>query len=141
LIRYCLGFAFTPNFQNVVLLTKARPDWQAGKLNGVGGKVEDDETHGSAMNREWFEETGVPLTSPWTRVVKMHDSEWVVDVFTTHILNEAALQAVHNTKERDEPVSIHRVNNLPSHSLDNLHWLISMCIHPPQGYNIQNYDT
>lgn len=59
--EYCLGFLFSaaPEYSRVVLIRKTKPDWQAGKLNGVGGKVEKGETALEAMRREFLEECGV----------------------------------------------------------------------------------
>lgn len=55
---YVLGFAFSHTMRSVVLIEKLKPDWQAGKLNGVGGKIEPGENAYDAMAREFFEETG-----------------------------------------------------------------------------------
>lgn len=57
--HYVLGFAFTPDFEKVALIRKNKPDWQAGLLNGIGGKVEVGECPAVAMDREFLEETGV----------------------------------------------------------------------------------
>lgn len=58
--EYVLGFAFTPSKKAVLLIKKTRPKWQAGKLNGVGGKVEPGEFDlAQAMVREFEEETAV----------------------------------------------------------------------------------
>jgi 8-oxo-dGTP diphosphatase len=57
---YCLGFAFYRSRRKVVLIRKTKPDWQRGKLNGVGGKIEDGEYSNVAMGREFEEETGCP---------------------------------------------------------------------------------
>lgn len=59
--EYVLGFLFSnaPEFSRVVLIRKTKPEWQAGKLNGVGGKVEKGETALEAMRREFLEECGV----------------------------------------------------------------------------------
>lgn len=55
---YVLGFAFLGN--RVLLIRKTKPAWQAGKLNGVGGKVEPfDADLEAAMIREFREETGI----------------------------------------------------------------------------------
>lgn len=59
--RYVLGFMVWGSL--VSLIRKKRPEWQAGKLNGVGGHVEEGEPPRNAMAREFFEETGVK-TSP-----------------------------------------------------------------------------
>lgn len=57
--QYVLGFCFDERRENVVLIKKLRPAFQAGKLNGIGGKVEGEETITTAMIREFYEETGV----------------------------------------------------------------------------------
>ena len=58
---YVVGFAFnsTQNFNSVVLINKNRPDWQAGKYNGIGGHIEPGETTYEAITREFDEEAGV----------------------------------------------------------------------------------
>lgn len=56
---YVVGFAFGPG-KRVALIRKTKPAWQAGKLNGVGGKVESsDPSAYFAMAREFEEETSV----------------------------------------------------------------------------------
>jgi len=56
---YVLGFAFNESMKQVVLVKKNRPDWQAGKYNGIGGKIEEGECATDAMVREFKEETNV----------------------------------------------------------------------------------
>ena len=60
--HYVCGLLFSPSLDSVVLIRKNRPTWQAGKLNGVGGKVEANESPSQAMIRECKEETGVKLS-------------------------------------------------------------------------------
>jgi len=55
--RYVLGFMFDRDYAEVALILKNRPAWQAGKWNGIGGKIEGDETPHAAMVREFTEET------------------------------------------------------------------------------------
>ncbi len=57
--EYVLGFAFSKDKKEIILIEKQKPDWQKGKLNGVGGKVEIGEVPYSAMVREFEEETSV----------------------------------------------------------------------------------
>lgn len=56
---YCLGFAFSADGQEVLLIEKRRPHFQAGLLNGIGGSVEAGETPDQAMVREAQEEAGL----------------------------------------------------------------------------------
>jgi 8-oxo-dGTP diphosphatase len=56
--RYVVGFCFDYNHENVLLIRKNRPDWQVGRFNGLGGKIEKGESPLAAMGREFVEETG-----------------------------------------------------------------------------------
>jgi 8-oxo-dGTP pyrophosphatase MutT (NUDIX family) len=56
--EYVVGFVFDPDESHLLLIWKNRPAWQAGKLNGPGGKRENGETPLAAMEREFGEETG-----------------------------------------------------------------------------------
>lgn len=72
---YVVGFLFSNDCTcarqecyRVLLINKKRPEWQAGYLNGVGGKVESGESAEKAMEREFNEETGLILRwQAWTR--------------------------------------------------------------------------
>lgn len=57
-MKYVVGFCFDHDLERVLLVRKARPEWQVGRLNGVGGKVEEGESPRAAMEREFAEETG-----------------------------------------------------------------------------------
>ncbi len=58
-MRYVAGFLFSEDREQVVLVEKIQPEWQRGRLNGVGGKVEPtDDSPTAAMVREFEEETG-----------------------------------------------------------------------------------
>lgn len=66
-IKYVLGFAFSPDNSKVLLIRKERPKWQSGLLNGVGGKVEGEEWLREAMVREFKEETDIDTsTTDWS---------------------------------------------------------------------------
>jgi 8-oxo-dGTP pyrophosphatase MutT (NUDIX family) len=56
--HFVLGFMFSADLTEVALIKKERPQWQAGKLNGIGGKVEEHEPWYMAMVREFQEEAG-----------------------------------------------------------------------------------
>jgi 8-oxo-dGTP pyrophosphatase MutT (NUDIX family) len=70
--RYVLGFYFTLDQRRVALIRKNKPEWQAGRLNGIGGKIEEGERPIDAMVREFAEEAGY-ATSPesWRNFAEM----------------------------------------------------------------------
>lgn len=57
--KYVLGFAFSEQRGQVLLISKTHPKWQYGKLNGVGGHIEEGESPKEAMVREFAEEVGI----------------------------------------------------------------------------------
>lgn len=86
--RFVLGFCFDFGYHNVLLIEKNRPPWQAGKLNGIGGKIEEGESPAAAMAREFREETGGlvgdPTFTPYGRLVVDGLPEDNVEVWLFH---------------------------------------------------------
>lgn len=124
--RYVLGFAFD-HLGRVALIRKNRPAWQAGKLNGVGGKAEDGEKAVDSMVREFLEETGVSLTRIcWNYVGQMCGPDWHIDVFTTTHNSVASARTV--TDEAIELVPMHRVLPQADEMIGNLSVLIQLCL-------------
>ena len=123
---YVVGFMFSEDKSKIVLMTKNRPEWQAGKINGLGGKVEDhDEAAAHAMAREFEEECGVKSNSKdWTEFcVIENEGLCLVHIFF------AFSDSVYDAKTmEDEEVSLYDVNNLPDNMIFNLNWLINMCL-------------
>ena len=74
---YVAGFYFDKDKKQVALVHKNRPDWQAGQINAIGGKIEDGEHPTEAMAREFSEETGVTVTD-WEHVVVIYGNDWKV---------------------------------------------------------------
>ena len=65
--RYVVGFCFDTELEHVAIVKKNRPDYQAGLFNGIGGKIEFREIGKAAMEREFYEETGVRIDqNTWT---------------------------------------------------------------------------
>lgn len=116
---YSCGFLFD-NLGQVVLIRKNRPVWQAGKLNGVGGHVEDGESFHECMVREFKEEAQLNV-SEWQRFAKlaMKDSTIVFYRATVETLNGVVAMT-------DEPLVFVDSFELPSDTIPNLQWLIPM---------------
>ena len=51
----------------ILLLRKNNPDWQKGLYNGVGGKVDLDETPFEAIIRECQKEVGLEISN-WSEI-------------------------------------------------------------------------
>lgn len=68
-VQFVAGFLFDEAGDWVLLIKKRRPAWQVGYLNGIGGRIEPDESAAEAMRRECVEEAGVdPEWSPYACV-------------------------------------------------------------------------
>lgn len=101
--HYVLGFLFSEDSDYVVLIHKNRPDWQKGKLNGVGGKIEPGESMYAAMRREFLEETGVDIPD-WQLCGELTEfPKWDCYVFTARSSLIAQV-----TSKTDELVGLYR---------------------------------
>lgn len=101
-VEYVLGFAFHPYHHSVLLITKNRPQWQAGLLNGIGGRVEStDKTLEDAMVREFREETGVVTSRLDWKYLGEHAQAGVfsMSLFYITLDQEAAERASSTTDE------------------------------------------
>lgn len=58
---YVVGFLLRNEDREVALIKKIKPDWMNGKLNGIGGKIEQGESPIVAMRREFKEEAGAEV--------------------------------------------------------------------------------
>lgn len=124
--RYVVGFAFYEGMggeEHVVLIRKNRPTWQAGRLNGVGGHIEEGEDPVDAMAREFREEAGVTIWQPlWNKFARLSGNGFEVHLFRAK--TQAAIVA--NTRTDEEVVHI-PVSELENYEhIPNLSWLIPM---------------
>lgn len=135
MIRYVLGFLFSRDETRVLLTRKARPSWQAGRLNGIGGHVRPGETFNQAMLREAREELGVHLT--WRRfaTVESHrlqdtdqlDEKWIMACYRCQDDAVIAHGPTHN--DAGEAFETHDVDRLPwETTLNNTLWLVTMAL-------------
>lgn len=126
--EYVCGFLFSPDRSRVLLIRKRRPAWQAGKLNGVGGKIEPGETAIAAMRREFREETGLQL-SDWQHVLTLSGAddagsgrEWAGHFF------RAFGDVTTARSMTDERLEVHPARAVPDGVIPNLRWLIPMML-------------
>lgn len=124
--EYVVGLMFDEQCANVLLLQKQRPDWQVGKLNGIGGKVESDETLHQAMAREFKEETGIQtIPSRWRLFCTLKDARgWSIHFFYT-----IGYVAAYDDLTDEEPIiaPLSAIATDPA-IIPNLRWLIPMAL-------------
>jgi 8-oxo-dGTP diphosphatase len=127
LTEYVVGFNFIGPEQRrqVVLIQKIKPAWQAGLFNGVGGKIEANETPLAAMVREYREETGELITH-WEPFCTQVFKEAVVHFFKA--FNDETTART-TTKESIAIFDMESLFETPKYFIPNLLWLIPMALH------------
>lgn len=102
-----VGFVFHPDY-SVYLIRKNKPEFQFGKLNGVGGHVELGEAPIEAMRRECFEEGGVDIPEKdWKHICELEGDDWMLDVYGVIVPSDIRLKTM-----TDEEIGLYDANNI-----------------------------
>ena len=135
--EYVLGFVFQKHHELsldwIFLVEKRRPDWQAGKLNGIGGRLEEDEDPLQAMRREFREETGTDIPDDRWRCFCCFDTLrpgvarlWL---FTATIFCEEFSQPTTQEDEEIVRLSLKVFQDEPAENvLDSIRWMVPMAM-------------
>jgi 8-oxo-dGTP pyrophosphatase MutT (NUDIX family) len=116
--HYCLGFCFSPDDQQVLLIRKNRPAWAVGLLNGLGGKVRNDEAPEHAMVREFKEECGLRVTA-WRKFGILTANASEVHIF------EARCERLGKVRQlTDEEIMVYPVATNDMLMVPSVPWLI-----------------
>lgn len=152
--RYVAGFLFSSHMTNVAMIMKKRPEWQKGKLNGIGGHIERKtqnhtcydivcdvggfdpckcpyETPLEAMVREFEEEAGVHVPAEqWEQFLALSGDGFEVNFFSaadTKLLNQVRSMT-------DETVMVVEVDKLPlMNTISNIPWVVQMALNARRG--------
>ena len=82
MIQYVVGIVICDS--RALFIVKNRPEWQAGRLNGVGGKIKEKESPYDAIVRKCNEECGLALVS-WAFLGNItRKDEYVVHYFGSY---------------------------------------------------------
>lgn len=119
---FVLGFVFNKDGTKVLLVQKERPKWQAGLWNGIGGKIEGAEFPKVAMMRECYEETGCSYT--WDHVLTFVCPGGTVFVYRAFSTGNV----IAYSQMEDEFLDVYSIDNLPSMIINNLKWMIPVCL-------------
>jgi 8-oxo-dGTP diphosphatase len=124
--KYVVGFMFTEDCSRVVLIRKNKPAWQKGKLNGVGGKIEPEETPKHAMIREYKEEAGLTFDK-WDNFLIVEYKAAIVYFFKG--FNNGCF---HQSETREsEQIEKIQISQFPSDEvISNLNWIINLALDP-----------
>ena len=125
-MEYVVGFLFNEDKTKILLIKKTKPDWQKGKFNGIGGKIEPHETPLEAIIRETEEESGL-IVKDWIDFCAIDGFDGAGD-FVVHFF--AGITDIHKAIDKtEEKLYIELVNNLSvCPTVDNLQWLIPMAL-------------
>jgi len=129
--EYVLGFAFDRLAGEVCLIHKLRPEWQCGKLNGVGGSLNIMERSLPAMRREFREETGVDIEESRWRIFGVLDTlrpgEARIWLYTTDLKPGEWPEMCEDEEVIMLPLAhLHDLDPADIH--DNLSWMIPMAL-------------
>lgn len=125
--KFVVGFIFSKDKQQTLLIKKNRPNWQVGKYNGVGGKVEEGELPIAAMQRECIEECGLDI-GVWKERGIIQGEGYSVHVFLAEQSIQDMLIAT-TWNKTDESVSVFRLDELDLvQAIPQLNWLVSLIL-------------
>jgi 8-oxo-dGTP diphosphatase len=123
-MNYVVAFLFSEDAKLIALITKDHPDWQKGKLNGIGGHIEAFETPTAAIIREIEEEAGVSLKSLHLFAIGNTENN-----STTLYCFTAKINVYDITSKEKERINLYRVNGFNERPIiDNLKWLIPLAL-------------
>lgn len=122
-VEYVVGFLIDDANEEVALIQKIKPAWQAGKLNGIGGKIEPGESALAAMIREFKEETGAIDVTQWRLFAMMNFPDGV----KVHCFESRQVDEIQTTTE--EEVGWYNLDGVKGgeyETIPNLPWLVGM---------------
>lgn len=125
--NYVLAFMINATKNQILLIKKKRPAFQAGKMNGIGGKIEGDETPVDAIIREVEEETGLKTTEyEWANFGEMR----LPDGGKVHLFKTFRDDLENALSMTDEEVVVMDIdyNFLKPLVMPNLIWLIDVAM-------------
>lgn len=127
-VDYVCGFMLKPAHAGTLglFIEKNRPDFQKGKWNGIGGKIEVGERPIEAMVREFYEETGAITTGEdWTQTVILMTDSYTVYYYRAFV--DEWPQGIHQTT--DEALGYFLTDSILGGSvpvLDNMKWILPL---------------
>lgn len=134
--EYTNGFMFSEDCSKVALIEKQRPDWQRGRLNGIGGHREDNETPLECQCREFMEETG-KVTSPedWHLYCTLQGTRKDGRTYRVHFYWAVGDISDLHTMTDERVVTVNPIAFDYKLALDNVPWLLYMAMFDGQNHH------
>ena len=123
--KYTVSFIFNSNYSKVLLVHKLSPEWQKGRVNGVGGKYEQGETAAQCVARETEEETALVIPEKeWVYIGTIEQPQGDVGILAAQYAGPEsdAKQSAHET------IEWFPVDELPANCMKNLPFLIPLAL-------------
>jgi 8-oxo-dGTP diphosphatase len=131
MIKWVSGLLFNTKGE-LALILKTHPAWQAEKLNGIGGKIDEGESALQAMQREFTEEAGADVKG-WREFALLKVQDGQVHFFVAH--GDYDIQSM-----TDETVGWYDVSDLSKLPLlQNTKWLIPLALDQGNKYATIDY--
>lgn len=129
--RFCVGFAFNPHQSRVALIAKNREPEGADMidtLNGIGGGVLQRETYEHGMQREFYQETGVIISS-WRLFAIVDGPDYRLMCYTARLTRHEwrSIRTGENSVT-DEQVGRYPVRQLPRTVYDDVRFLVPLAL-------------
>lgn len=134
--HWTLGFVFTPDLAQVLLIHKQHPADQKGFWNGLGGKYERNESALECISREVREESALAIND-WKDVGNVHGSDWEMEIFAS-MYGGNQEDAVTTTDEEVRWWSVEEINDKSVKR--NLSWMIPLCLDALKRNEISRFD-
>lgn len=123
MIEYASGIMFGFG-HSICLIHKTKPEWQRGKLNFPGGKIELNESPILAVQREFHEETGYYTNEQdWTLKILLQNENWKVHFFMAKVN-----KCFHIKPDAIEQCAWFDWRYLPDNVIWNLRWMIPLVL-------------
>lgn len=142
--HYVAGFLINHDRDKVVMIQKNRPEWQAGKYNGVGGKIEPGEDPWAAQSREFWEETGVMIPAyEWTLGLTINVPTHTVNFFRAFAPCETLYKVRSMTDEQVRVCQFPEIlgPNATYKTIPNLQWIIPLLLDPEMAVNFHTLEA
>lgn len=128
MIEYVSGLLIDHPKERVVLIRKNKPERLAGKLTGVGGKIDPGETMYQAMQREFIEEAGCNI-SDWHHVCTLEGIDHRI-FFFRYFVEPIELFKVRSMEA--EVVDVYSIDQILADKslVSNMRWVLPLCLDP-----------